>query len=92
MVTLEFPPPLTEKTIRQFWLARVKDQIDNTGYIHIHDTEKLQPGNAGQRVSEEQADRKSLIIVKLTGIDTVVGYIAFEAIKVQGNGTRTIGK
>ncbi|HRY34786.1 MAG TPA: EAL domain-containing protein [Smithellaceae bacterium] len=62
-------------------LPGVKDQIDNTGYIHIHDTEKLQPGAMPDKESLRNRQIKSLIIVKLTGIDTVVGYIAFEAIQ-----------
>jgi len=62
-------------------LPGVKDQIDKTGYIHINDLETLQPGSIPDRESLKKEQIKSLIIVKLTGIDNVIGYISFEAIQ-----------
>ena len=62
-------------------LSGVKDRIDDTGYIHIHDAERLRPGSIPDRESLKKEQIKSLIIVKLTGIDNVIGYISFEAIK-----------
>jgi len=62
-------------------LPGIKDQIDNTGYVHIHDTERMHPVSIPDRESLKNIPVKSFIIVKLTGLDNIIGYISFEAIQ-----------